>query len=617
MDFPSRRRIKKWLNSKLIYYPLLRMLLFKVYFRVVFFAFLAMSLFMALYLPKIWTTSPNDFMPIIKVSGLDMTQAWALKQGATRAIAEGDRVKANYSWQAAIANNPADTKAIRGFINNLLQIDNPDRRSGYVGLSESLWLLRLSKTNVADLELCTKLYEKLRSYDLLLYVFEPLSEKLTGASELAYTKALFHVGRTEEFEKRLKKISAEKREDKQLELYKLAHLATSGTGTESTDALHRLAAARNDPGIKVLAMRLYLLVCAKRSDAIGYEETLRLLEQINQTTVFDHLTYWKVLNAAGRRQEAIKLAESFTTSPQSAIETVRLAEVFYMLGLAPQAREVLKRFAPQFGQSPEIWASYASLLEDDKDWEQMRAAGLQIRNLEGVRDILGGFGYYLEGRGELGQKRMSTAESAFQKAAGSAYEVPGIGLLVARELTRLEFPTYARQILQPLENALKWKFEYWDISFDTAIKLKDADWALKTATQTYRAKPDDPSMLNRYAAALILNRVRTEEAVKLTLQLLNLYPSSVAARINHSMALLLNNRTEEARKVLTGLNPLSLKPDERASYELASFEIHLNSREMNDAWKSFDQIDRSQLFPNQVQWLDKKITELPPRMSKS
>jgi hypothetical protein len=617
MEFPTRRRIKKWLNSRLIYYPLLRMLLFKVYFRVVFMTFLVMGLFLLLYLPKMWQTSPEGFNPLIKVSWLDMTQAWSLKRTARGAAAEGDRAKANYSWQAAIANNPADAQAIRGFINNLVQTDNPDQRSAMVSVAESLFLLRLANTNSADLELCTRLYEKLRSYDVLFYVFEPLADKLTGRPELAYTKALFHLGRKDEFEQRLKKISAENRADKELELYKLAHAAAWGTGPDSTEALQKLIASRKDPETKIMAHRLYMLVCAKRTDALGYADSLQALEQINQSSVFDHVTYWKVLNDAGRREEAIKLAESFTTSPQSAMETIRLAEVYYMFGLTVQAREILGRFAPTFGHSPEIWATYASLLEEDKDWERMRAAALQIRNLQGVRDVLGGFGYYLEGRAELGQQRIGTAESAFKKAAEATYEIAGIGLLVGRELSRLDFPGYARQILKPLENALKWKFEYWENCFQAGFKLKDAEWILKSAAETYRAKPKDPAMLNRYVATLILNRAKAEEAIKLSLELLNAYPASVAARINHSVALLLNNRTQEARKLLLEMDPHSLKADERASYQLAWFEIYLNSKQMAEAWKSADQIDRSKLFPNQVQWLEKKITELPPRITKS
>ena len=94
--------------------------------------------------------------------------------------------------------------------------------------------------------------------------------------------------------------------------------------------------------------------------------------------------------------------------------------------------------------------------------------------------------------------------------------------------------------------------------------------ALLTSTENeFRLSPKDPVALNHYAAALLLNRTRPEEAIELTFQLYAAYPQNTTAGINHACALLLNNRAEEARKLLESLNVQTMSSVERSPYYLA------------------------------------------------
>lgn len=615
MHLPSRRRIKRELNRRLIYHPLLRMLLFKVWFRAAFVLFVGALVFFSLYLPKVWRTSPEGFTPVIKVSGLDLTQAWSLKRTAKRAMAQGDRVKANFAWQSAVANNPADAGLIRGFLNYLIQAENLDRRSTSVGLAETLWLLRLTQTNTTDLDLCVRFYEKTRSFDVLQYVCGPVQDRLSPSANVAYTKALFHLGKIGEFEARLKRLPASMAAN--MQPYQWAYLAGWGTGPDSTEGLQSLRKGVKQSGFDETMSRLYLAVCAKRLDASGYSESLEMLARRNLASVLDHVNYWRVLRATGRKGEATALAEAFTTSPQSAVETIRLAEIFYVLGLSSQARDVLKRFAPQFGNFPEVWSSYASLLEEQREWREMRAAAEQIQKLPGVRESLNGLSYYLQGRANLAEGRRRPAEAAFEASAKSTYETLSIALLVANELTRLDFPQFARAILQPLQASARGSMEYSQAAFNAAYRLRDAAWLLQTASESYHANPSDSVLLNRYAAALILNRAQPQEAVKLTFQLVNVYPDSEAVRINHAMALLQNGRITEAQNILKSMNSAALSSSESTSYYLALFEANLNLSQLSEARKAAARIDRSHLFPNQIKWLEEKISTLPSEAGKA
>ncbi|MBI4325399.1 MAG: hypothetical protein HY674_09060, partial [Chloroflexi bacterium] len=520
---------------------------------------------------------------------------------------------ASYSWMAAIANNPADPEAIRSFLDGVLRSEKPEPRYLSSAIGQSLWLLRLAQTNQTDLDLAIKLYEKHRFSDLLLRVLSPVAGQLNAWQEAAYLKALFNQGRLKEFADRWDQGKRGPANDPELALYRTAYLAGWGPGSEAAAARERLSAMLLDPELRVLANRLNLVVRAQLGDATGFGESLQRLEQWHADTLLDQVGYWRLLTAAGRKAEAVELAQAYPNVPASSVETVRLAESYVSLGLPDYAKQVLRRFASRFGHAPEVWMTYANILIDAQSWAELRAVAIEIRRQEGVRDTLEGYSYYLEGRAELGEGRAPTAEIAFRKAGQQAFEIRSLGLIIAEDLTKLGYPVIAREVLLPLETHFKSSFEYWDAAFAAAFALKDAAWVLKASTRTYELKPLDITYLNRYAAALLLNRTRPEEAVKQTLQLVSAYPNSLASVINHSMALLLNQRTREARALLANIDADRLTAAESASYYLALFEVFYNLQEYDQAWRMSDRIGRQHLFPVQIKWLENLQKQMPPR----
>src|ERR1041385_1447673 len=162
MGLPS----KEELGAKLFDYPLLRQLLFERWFRLAFTFLVCIIIFFALFLPKIWRTSPPGFRPVIKVSGLDLVQARSLKRSALRAEAKGDYDQANYAWLSALANNRADAELVRGTLRNMLH-DPHRRQRANQGVREALWLLKLTGTNVVDLELATRILDQYRYHDMV------------------------------------------------------------------------------------------------------------------------------------------------------------------------------------------------------------------------------------------------------------------------------------------------------------------------------------------------------------------------------------------------------------------------------------------------------------------
>ena len=119
------RRIKRSLSQRFRDSPLIRLLILKAGFRVAFLGCVGFAIIMALYLPKIWRTSPQGFMPVIRISWLDMTQCWSLKRSARQAMTAGDFENAEHSWQMAVAQNPADVSAVQGYLDNFARLKHP------------------------------------------------------------------------------------------------------------------------------------------------------------------------------------------------------------------------------------------------------------------------------------------------------------------------------------------------------------------------------------------------------------------------------------------------------------------------------------------------------------
>lgn len=605
-----KQRLKEKISLKLIYSPFLRLVIFNKWFRAAFLFLAGGALFLSLYLPKIWTVSPDDFLPVVKVSGLDMAQAWSLRRAARAAEGAGDFKKANYSWQAAMVNNPADRRAIRGFLRNAVKMAAPDQRTLGVAYGLTSWLLRLDQTNSADLELCSQVFSKFQWHEVMAHTFGAIPDLPPGA-RAAYMKALFQLGRMEEFREEYEEHGPG--EDAELPLYFAAWRAGWGSGPESTADLKRLeeAAEKGDPRVA----RLYMLVCAKRGRTEGYLESLERLARVNEASVLDHAGYWRLLAAENRKEEAAELARAYSRPPGNPRELTRLADIYYQLGLREACLEILGRHASQFSYSPEVWLTYAAVLEREEEWEQLREIALRIRGSSGIEQLLAGYGYYLEGRAHLALGRTAPADYAFKKAAEASYDLAAIGFLVAQGMdghSRHE-PAYA--VLKKLEQALGGQAAYWEARFENATRRKDAAEVLAAATRLHELKPEDVMARNRYAAALMINRVRPIESIKLTLQLVAAYPNSPTANINHAFALLLNGRSEEARGLLERMKTEFLDPVESSAYHLALFEACLKERDYEAAWSASEKILTSQLYPAQARWFEEKRAELPPRLT--
>jgi len=610
MGLPSRRHLKKELNRRLIYHPLLRMLLLKAWFRYAFGAAVLIIAAAGLFLPKIWRSTPAGFEPVIRVSWLDYAQAWSLKRTAQRQGLAGDYAGANYSWQSAVANNAADPEAVRGLLRNLIAADRTDRRSLRLGVSQTLWLIRLGGTNTLDLELAAAYCERHAFHDVAEYALKGVEDRLGPRGLASLAKALFNLGKMDGFQSRLGPLRALGEPDAETQLYEAAWHAGWGVGAEAAEAREQLERRVLEKPDDALTHRLYLAVCAKRLDPSGYARSLDRLDRLNRASLLDHIGYWKLLAGLGRLEEAVRLASGHPGSPATSGEVVRFAETSFRLGLKAQALEIIRRFTEDHAYSPEVWTTHGALLLDAGEWLPMRELATRIRSTDAVRWVLGGYAFYLEGRAEIGMGRANNAGGYFRRAAEYQYEQPLYGMITAADLQRLGHGDLARGLLLRLEEPLGKNAAYWDTCATTALELRDAEWLLRATTAAHTLLPDDPATLNRHAAALILNRQRPEESVKHTFRLITLYPNALPTVLNHAMALLQNHRLAEARAQLSRVSADTLDSAERAALNLAWFELVLAEGDSAGAMAFSSRVEKRWLFPAQTAWFEARLRSL-------
>lgn len=612
MRFHLSRRTKRRLAKRFTYNRFIRLLIFKVWFRIAVLGMIALLGFLALFLPKIWTVSPPGVLPTIRISGLDRVQAWSLKRTARREMASDDANGARYAWLAALANNPPDLESLRGHLACLVSTRRIESDALRQTIGQSLWLLRLGGTNDSDLELVTELFGKCGYHDLAVLLLEPRAEALTPTQQAIYLKSLFHEGQVPEFSKRWIQYGADLLPDPELRLYQEAFRAGWGTPDEAEEALSRLRRASDDPQFGVPANRLLLAVGSKLDDAEGCRSALERLSRSWEDSARDHAHYWRLLARNGNMEEGRRLAKGYSGQPRSPKELVTLSDAYAALGLQKLAQGCLRSWVEKFSYAEEVWIKLISLLIEERQWEELCSTALNLRQNRLFPAGCVAYSYFAEGYAQAQLGRRSHAEAAFEKMQASDFKNAALALACGRALVAAGFPHPAAELLIRFEQDLATRPEYWSTLFEVANDLKDPKLLLKAAEREYALAPENVYSANRYAAALLVNRQEADTAVRLTFRLMNEYPHSTGAPINHAFALLRIHRPDDANSILSRIRPDALSPQEATSFWLAKLELELELGRFECASEMLSHIDSGFLFPTDVAWLEhcrRKIEE--------
>lgn len=605
-----RSLTKARLKHALGYSPFLRLMVFNVWFRSVILVIVVGGLAVALSLPEVWVVSRPGFHPVIRVSALSLAQAWALRQAAARATRLGRNESALMSYRSAVAHNPASLELNRGFFRSALLCPPTPQLSRDVR-RQAPWLLRLTRTNLAEVELVARAYDHCRLPEAAIGVLSRHENDLAAPLQALYFKALIDHGQLNRFAERWRAWASRLADTPELGLLRLAYQAGWGTPEQATEARQSLSAVTGASAEQ--ANRILLQLARLRRDPAACEQALRRLRQAKKDQLRDHATLWHVLIDAGRDAEAAQFVDSADQVPVSVAETVALAEVCLRLNLVSRARALLAQSLEADGFAPIVCARYGTLLIQTGDWAGLRALALKIRSRPDLPNSILAFGYFMEGRADLGEGRRETAELAFQRMAAFDFEIPELGLAFAQGLVNVGLVDPAMTALAKLESRMDSAPEFWTIYASAALRQTNLLSVLRATRRLYELEPFDPIVVNNYAMALLVERTDPPTALQLTSSLMARSNVVPAMKVNHAFALLQNDRVQEAKQELDAAPFLALDPAEQTQFCLARFEACARLNLTGDAWLCRDLIQVPLLYPSQQRWLEEAEKVLPPR----
>lgn len=610
MNPDHERTFRQRLGDRYEEHPLLRLCIAQPWFLAAGCALLLSGVGLLVGLPKIWVATPPGFNPVVRTSLLDRFQAWSFARRARAATAAGQYLAAVPLWGTALANNPANVSVLRAAIANVIQCEPLDRRLATHALNSIDWLLRLTQTNRQDVTLAAQVYGRCGLPGDVYELLRPRENELVPAEEGPYLKALFHAGELDEFRRRWDQMGSRTTADPELSLYHAAYLAGWGPVETAATGRRALAQAATATNHWVLACQLQLIVDEQLGNAEEFGRVLRRLDRASLSRPVEHTRYWLLLAANGQRTEARRLAAAYPQTPKLPWEVLHFANAYDAIGMEPEALKLLAQAAPESCDqttrwSTRLWMKYCDLLLQAERWSELADAAAQMRGCRAIQKEMEGYAELMDGRAQLGLERMELAVAAFKQVPNLPFPSPAAALHGARILKRVGQLPQARDLLQRIEADLDTDPEYWRAALEVAGALReDSLWLLKSAQRLHQLQPQNDEVELEYALALIVNRQSPGEAAQITLKALNARPTSMEARLNHSLALIQNQRIEEARQLLAGVEEQRLPPPGRAWLHLAWYEIQLTAGTTKQAIRERDAIDRQWLFPAQSAWIE-------------
>ncbi len=582
-----------------------------VWFRVFVIAALLAVVFLSLFLPKIWVRTPPEFQPPLKASGMNLVQAWRLKRVAAQQHAAGDINRAIDAWTVAELNDPGDASIPRGALETLLLATKSDREQLFYGYERAIHLLRLTRTNSADLELVARFFFARNLHQYLSGFIPPGLTNLGPRTAAALLATAFDRKDMKAFEQLWNQHQATLATDVPSQLRHAAWAVEWGPAGGAGVARQALQTALGQPENHDLANQLLLTVHLQREDLSAYRKTMQDLIERHADRPRDHIGLWRLIYRSGAKTEAIALARRHTAPAANPSEASDYATALNQLGLADVSADYLNRELPNFGFEVNLWRVQAKNFIQLKQWDELRHLAVLMRNSIPLHGQLEGFSGFCEAYADAATDRPESAAPLFIKAAGESFGTPDLAFECVLAMRSLGYPVPALQLCGTLTNRVGNDVDFWFQYTLTAAAAKDPAVTLLAAEKAYTMAPQNSAYGHNYATALLVNRRLPAKALELSVARLREEPHSYSAIINHALALLLNGYTSEVEKLLNPLGTRELSPDETADLQLAWFEYYVTTKQYPLARVAYGRIETRRLFPSQVDWIREALAKFP------
>lgn len=615
MKHARRRRSPSWKRT-LRKYRLYRILKKDNLFAVAFLCVLVLVLGIGGSVMKWWRTSPPDFRyNAIKVSVIDLIQTWSLSRSARQAEAAGDHEAALRCWHAAGANNPGDPVPQRGILENLRSI--PEMRPEYLNVSigTANWLGALTRTNPTDAMLAADVLERQGVPEMAINHLAKFPPGGNDPLDRLRARCLVVAGPTRfaEFE-RLWKDNAPRWDavDGTLARVHDAWRMATDNQTQGGEAAARLRAAllqKGDPGLE--AARLLQMAAGVRGQADDLALAIQRLEQGQAKCLPRYGRLWMLLHASGRTAEARAQANSIQLVTRNPVIAAEYLDALGLLGLPENATAFAELKLADFGMAAPFWRAYFDLLIESRNWDELRRVASSAKVRTSPREPLHLEVIYAEFVANHAQKRARDASASAAELAQLRLETPETLARIASGLRFRGQATAALSLLRSHETTFPTTESYWNELFQTGFALRDTEILKRSSEELFRLRPGSAACRNNRAALLLISGENPSEALQLTLEGLAQNPSSIVLRINRAIALLQNQRAQEAGPLLDGIDPTRLSPEIANNYHYVRALTHAALNHPEQARLSARQVRQESLFPEQVRRLAEAIPDSP------
>lgn len=563
--------------------------------------------------PKLWRTTPERFpYGEVRVSAMDLVQAWSLRRSALRAEAVGRSEVALLAWRGALANNMGAPELHRGLLAFLGR--SPEARTDWTrtALRSASWLLALTRTNVSDLTLACGVLERYGRPRMALNMMSGIPRDPERNQDLEKTRAraLLASGRLESFEAIWLTSGEAWKADPVMAMYHDGWLGATDDRTAGLEATRRLKEAlRGEAETGLTAARLLILVAAAKGQADDLGLALEYLESRNSASVAQHGLHWRVLAASGRTDEARRLAAANTEVPSDPEMAGAQWRAMRDIGMTDEALARAEHNIGRYGTDLEAWRTYLDLLVEARRWKQTLLAASSARLLASQHEPVHVEALFAEYRASLGDGRKT-------EEARLATELAGVRVSDLDSVLRIssELRTHARvaeslRFLKAHEGAFGNWAAYWAEVFEAGLAGKDMEILRGSVGELLRLEPNNAAWINNRASLLLIAGEDPSEALRLTLAGLARHPASPLLRINHAMALLANGRAAEAETLLAGVAASRLSGVGLANFQLAMAGVHLALGRREQAKAAAEEVDRDLLLAPQIERLDRIASE--------
>ena len=567
------------------------------------------------FLVKMWRVTPDGFLPVFRVSMLDMVQSRMLHRRALEAAEAGDRRGSALAWRGAVANNPGNLEVLRGWVGAAAAADDATLRETGAPLSEALRLLQWGGTNLADVELTMRLMWRLEMVGDMVRLGEPFVGALGSEAAGWMARAYFDVADMASFDALWARHGAAFASDPELGLRREAWKAQWGPPSTAREGMDRLATAQGDPKTRRLAMAMARKLAVTRADVVEHERLLR--EEVADGTagVREYVELWLLMAASGRREDAIRSATEVVPilECQTVKPTRMLAQALLTLGMVDQALELLESRRALQHRDLGLCLLRAEALRVRGRWEDLKDLALSLGSgaVPGVDATLAA--QALRAIAEAKLKQMSLARATAEGLAGAPTGDPGLTIRLAEWLADAGLGGAAVALMRKAEPALNGSAAYWAQRTTAAGMANDLDDMLESSRRALELGRDDRRLRNNRAVALLLARRDPAEAVRLTFQNVTLFPGERPYQVNHALALLDNDRVLEARRILEGLAVAGMSSGQEANFHLAWVALLVREGRRAEATLRAGEVNRSQLLPVQEAWLDRMVAGVGKR----